>query len=265
LPSIIKVDQIQSDTGVMNLSSGLILFDQSNRRVGIENKTPQGTLDVGGVGGGQPGDLLVTTGSTTAEVVVGRLSGTGSDNTNFKVRNRINEVSLLAHAGNKTLQVGKSISVGGATPTLSGSGITFPATQDSSSDANTLDDYEEGTWTPTITRASVSPSLTVSNSGRYVKIGRQVTVWGTITITAVASQGTNVWIITSLPFAQSGQRGAMGSASNFSATSISASTNVTEVGDSNADNYFYCGNADGSITNANFQAGTLHFTVTYES
>jgi hypothetical protein len=32
--------------------------------------------------------------------------------------------------------------------TFSLNGITFPATQVPSADANTLDDYEEGTWTP---------------------------------------------------------------------------------------------------------------------
>ena len=36
-----------------------------------------------------------------------------------------------------------TIGVGGATPAASGSGISFPATQSASSDANTLDDYEE--------------------------------------------------------------------------------------------------------------------------
>ena len=38
----------------------------------------------------------------------------------------------------------------GATSPSSGTGIAFPATQNASSDANTLDDYEEGTWTPTL-------------------------------------------------------------------------------------------------------------------
>jgi hypothetical protein len=42
-----------------------------------------------------------------------------------------------------------TIGVGGATPSTSGAGITFPATQSASSNVNTLDDYEEGSWTPT--------------------------------------------------------------------------------------------------------------------
>jgi len=49
------------------------------------------------------------------------------------------------------------------------SGITFPATQVPSADANTLDDYEEGTWTPT------GNGITYSTAdGSYTKIGRVV-------------------------------------------------------------------------------------------
>jgi hypothetical protein len=75
------------------------------------------------------------------------------------------------------VQSAGSISVGGATPTTSGAGITFPATQSASSDANTLDDYEEGTWTPTIEGTSTAGTATYSDrNGQYTKIGRQVTV-----------------------------------------------------------------------------------------
>ena len=54
--------------------------------------------------------------------------------------------------------------------------IKFPATQNASADANTLDDYEEGTFTPTV---AFSTSGTVTYNlrlGTYTKIGRQVTV-----------------------------------------------------------------------------------------
>jgi hypothetical protein len=55
-------------------------------------------------------------------------------------------------------------------------GIHFPATQVASSDANTLDDYEEGTWTPAISFQTAG-DLSVAYSvqiGRYTKIGRAV-------------------------------------------------------------------------------------------
>lgn len=55
--------------------------------------------------------------------------------------------------------------------------IKFPATQNASADANTLDDYEEGTFTPSLTgvggsAVSYTPG---SDTGRYTKIGNLVT------------------------------------------------------------------------------------------
>lgn len=65
-----------------------------------------------------------------------------------------------------------TIGVGGATPSASGSGITFPASQSASTDANTLDDYEEGTWTVVDTSGA---GLSISSyMAQYVKIGRFV-------------------------------------------------------------------------------------------
>jgi len=61
-------------------------------------------------------------------------------------------------------------------------GITFPATQSASSDANTLDDYEEGTFTPTVIVNSGTPSYQYQQ-GYYTKIGRQVFGGGIIGIT----------------------------------------------------------------------------------
>ena len=69
-----------------------------------------------------------------------------------------------------------SISLGTATPATSGVGVQFPATQSASSDANTLDDYEEGTWTPTITSTGGGAATYTTQSGRYTKIGRVVTI-----------------------------------------------------------------------------------------
>ncbi len=58
----------------------------------------------------------------------------------------------------------------------SGHGIDFSATGDGtgSSQAEILDDYEEGSWTPTVSTGNASFS---TMTGTYVKIGRQVTLW----------------------------------------------------------------------------------------
>ena len=69
---------------------------------------------------------------------------------------------------------------------LQGGQLSFPATQNASSDANTLDDYEEGTYTPTVTCSS-SGDFTLNSSfdaAGYIKTGARVHTQGYITITA---------------------------------------------------------------------------------
>jgi hypothetical protein len=84
--------------------------------------------------------------------------------------------------------------------TLAGPGIKFPATQVASADPNTLDDYEEGTWTPT-QEANLTVVGTFSSTGRYLKIGRQVFAEGVVTgSTSVEVLTTNGIAIGGLPF-----------------------------------------------------------------
>jgi hypothetical protein len=87
--------------------------------------------------------------------------------------------------------------VSGTTPSLNG--ITFPATQVPSADANTLDDYEEGTWTPVAAVGFTIVGATVA-SGSYTKIGNLVQVTGVLGgATTIASAGGNTRI-TGMPF-----------------------------------------------------------------
>jgi len=79
------------------------------------------------------------------------------------------------------------------------SGVTFPATQVPSADANTLDDYEEGTFNPTINGTSTVGTATYSTQvGRYTKIGRTVSIQ--IYITWSGGTGTGNFNIANLPF-----------------------------------------------------------------
>ncbi len=62
--------------------------------------------------------------------------------------------------------------------------------------ANKLDDYEEGTWTPTIATGTVTYT---TQRGRYTKIGRVVHIHGFVQIASISgSSGTN--IVAGLPF-----------------------------------------------------------------
>jgi hypothetical protein len=96
-----------------------------------------------------------------------------------------------------------SISVGNATPTTSGAGITFPATQSASTDANTLDDYEEGTWTPATSTSGYTIS---SSSGEYTKIGRAVFLRFTLVFSAVNGSSNSTLQISGLPFTSGAQQ-----------------------------------------------------------
>jgi hypothetical protein len=79
-------------------------------------------------------------------------------------------------------------------------GISFPATQSAQSDANTLDDYEEGTWTPVISGSTTAGTGTyTARVGTYTKIGNLVTVSAYVLLTA--HTGTGNLVFTGLPFA----------------------------------------------------------------
>jgi hypothetical protein len=98
------------------------------------------------------------------------------------------------------LSVTNTVGVGAATPSASGAGITFPATASDSTSANTLDDYEEGTWTPALAFGGGSTGITYNErSGSYVKIGRVVYAWMSIYLTNKGSS-TGSAQINGLPF-----------------------------------------------------------------
>jgi hypothetical protein len=82
--------------------------------------------------------------------------------------------------------------------------INFPSAQNASSGANTLDDYEEGTWTPFIDYA-VTGNLNVVyslQSGSYTKVGRLVAAHFTlVTSTYTHSTASGTMVISGFPFA----------------------------------------------------------------
>ena len=70
----------------------------------------------------------------------------------------------------------------------------------SNTDANTLDDYEEGTWTPTYAGANSNPTVSFSTQiARYTKLGRLVSVWGYLRVNST-SGGDGALSIHGLPF-----------------------------------------------------------------
>jgi hypothetical protein len=87
---------------------------------------------------------------------------------------------------------------------LSVNGIQFPATQSASADANCLDDYEEGTWTPSMT--STGATITLGNAqGYYTKIGNMVFAAAYTSVASVTGTTTNPVVLSGLPFTTKSQ------------------------------------------------------------
>ena len=85
--------------------------------------------------------------------------------------------------------------------TLGKGQLKFPATQNASADVNTMDDYEEATWTPVIAFGGASVGLTYSTrTGNSTKIGNALIVNGNYALSAIGSSVGNA-TLTGLPVA----------------------------------------------------------------
>jgi len=116
-------------------------------------------------------------------------------------------ISSTGLAVTGTLSVTTGAAVGGAT--AGAGGLAFPATAVAVADANTLDDYEEGTWTPSI---GGTAGYSVQN-GTYTKIGRVVTLHCYLGITTIGTGSTTT--ISGAPFTCASYGGDAGSIMNF--------------------------------------------------
>jgi hypothetical protein len=121
------------------------------------------------------------------------------------------------------LTAGRAISAAQLTLTTgnlivaSGQGIDFSDTPGTGT-SELLNDYEEGTWTPTLVGGTTAGDYTVATSSAYyTKIGRQVTVTALISIT-VNSLGTGTAKFGGLPFAKSTSQFLTGSVLTTSVT-----------------------------------------------
>lgn len=78
--------------------------------------------------------------------------------------------------------------------------IQFPASQNASADANCLDDYEEGTWTPVLASAGGGTPTYAEHVGVYTKIGNRVFFEGDVQLSAFNTLAAGQLTITGLPF-----------------------------------------------------------------
>jgi len=155
-----------------------------------------------GIGTASPSaKLTVTDSAHSCQIFIGY-----TDNNNYyqssgaqiwSTYNGSSEYMRINSSGNLLVGVTSANANGGVLQLKSG--ITFPATQVSATDVNTLDDYEEGSWSPAIT-SSIGTITTVSAGGQYRKIGSLVVAQFQYAITNNGT-GSGSIVINGLPFA----------------------------------------------------------------
>jgi hypothetical protein len=246
-----------SNTGIFFPSADTIAFAEggvealridSNANIGIGTNNPTKLLHLS-----QNSDVAIRMHSGNCnvdarswEIVVG---GNPSNNAEmvFRTRNDAGtggtEIARFTTAGNIAFQSGK--------------GIDFSATSNSSGTMTSelLSDYEEGSWTP-IASASSGTITSYTSSGRYTKIGRQVVVKFTISI---SNQGT-----------------ASGQYLNFSGLPFLASNTWTNIGvcrEQTVNGFLSTAQINGNATNGSILRydnsgvivnGTFQCTICYD-
>jgi hypothetical protein len=194
--------------------------------------------------------------SPSATICSGTEAGTSTNNGYFAIQTSY-ESTLT-----ERLRVNSNgaVILQGGTTSASGVGITFPATQSASSDANTLDDYEEGTWTPTLVFGSGSTGITyTTRTGRYTKIGNYVFATGFVELSNKGSS-TGDATFTGLPFSADTLNRSYGGNGQFDAggSSVPVAVQVLAFG-TTAYNRYGNGNTFLGLTEANFTNTSAYF------
>ena len=187
-------DSIGGDSGAYSFRDDGVtrLFIDASGNVGIGTSLPDSKLNIAG---GATRALRLDVNSGVQAFSVGSLGIFGLDAAG--VGNGRFIITELGDVGIGKPSPSVKLDVAGV---IAGNGLKFPAEQAASADVNTLDDYEEGTWTMGVQFGGASVGLTYSTqAGTYTKIGRQVTLNGRISLSAKGSS-TGEARITGLPF-----------------------------------------------------------------
>ena len=129
-------------------------------------------------------------GSVTGSHGEGRI-GIGTDSPNVELE----VIGDISGSSTSTGSFGR-VEVDGGSGIVAAAGIQFPVSQVANAGANVLDDYEEGTWTPTLTNMTIGNGSVIAT---YTKIGRLVTLFCIVTLGSTSSVDGD-WTFHNLPF-----------------------------------------------------------------
>lgn len=249
-------------TGDLTVDTSTLKVDSALNNVGIgtaspNNNTNRTSLTLNNASWG--GQLDINVGATNHAQF-------GTDNFSSGASCRIQSKDHIAFKTNNGSVLGAYLNSNGsfalqnANTAANGIGVTFPATQSASTDANTLDDYEEGTWTGTLTGGTTNPTTPVTATGRYTKVGRVVTVQITF-LNANTTGASGLIGITGLPFANNGSSSSTGAVSLYLIGTFTGNP-FASLGVNESFINFFANVSGGAFTDVTHNAGTPRFLTT---
>jgi hypothetical protein len=193
-------------TGDLTVDTSTLKVDSTNNRVGIGTASPTAALHV---------NLAEVSSAAGTSAIIANTTGGGNRIAALRLSNLSNQWNIRAYgAVTDDLRIGAgstgsevdylaigntgnvNVALGNVVMATSGKGIDFSATASGSGTMTSelLNDYEEGTWVP-----SVGGTATYTlRSGSYVKVGRLVTVSWDMEILLIGTG--DISGIISLPF-----------------------------------------------------------------
>ena len=161
--ALTKVNRGGLNTGISDSSDADAITIDSSENVLIGDASPQVTskLTVSGNGSADTGTFMYDgTAGTYLDINTNAANGIISLEANARSGNYPPLTFITSGSERLRIQAGGGISFNGDTAA-----------------ANALDDYEEGTWTPTMTGSTTNPSSAVTGVGTYVKVGKLVHIY----------------------------------------------------------------------------------------
>jgi hypothetical protein len=171
--------------------------------------------------------------------------------------------SILPHNSTTNASRDASINLGTSTARFKDAYLSGGIHLGGTGSANKLDDYEYGTWTPSL----VGGTVTNNNRSTYVKIGNLVTVYTYITFTTV--NNGNPFFITGIPFNQTSTTAYYASGHGISYSHILDTTSLGAplISPSDEIYFHYLSGSSAQVPNSFFTGTTRHLilSVAYQT
>jgi len=263
MTKISQLADISTEGGLASLDE-FIVRDVSSSGTPNKKVTASGFINYVATQGAVSGFSVIAAGVGPLSRVLTTNSGvTGTVLFSTALSTTLLERARLTPSGQFLIGTTTAIAAGAKLQTVDG--ISFPATQVASTDPNTLDDYEEGTWTPTVLGSTTAGTATYSTQvGTYTRIGRKVTILCSLGYSA--GTGTGNLNIGGLPFvtANIASNFTIGSCLLLNITTATGQTvTVQSANSSVVELQTFPPGGGATTTNAYDAAGAIYFASNY--